>query len=47
MIRAMRKFLVVLTLIALLAIALGIAWLASDWPHWCRAWGWCSGRGLL
>jgi hypothetical protein len=47
MIRAMRKFIVLFTLIVLLAAALGLAWLASDWPHWCRVLGWCTGRGLL
>jgi len=43
----MRTFAVLMTLVLLLAVSLGIAWVASDWPHWCRLLGWCDGRGLL
>jgi len=43
----MRRLSVFLTLVALLAFALAAGWIASDWPHWCRALGWCDGRGLL
>lgn len=43
----MRRVAVVLTLIALLAVSLAVAWLATDWPRWCRLLGWCDGRGML
>jgi hypothetical protein len=43
----MRRLVVYLTLLALLAVALGAAWIATDWPHWCNAMGWCNGQGLL
>ena len=47
MIRSMRQAAVYLTVIFLVAVALAVAWLASDWPHWCRWLHWCDGRGLL
>jgi hypothetical protein len=43
----MRRVAVYLTLITLLIVALGAAWLATDWPHWCRVLHCCDGRGLL
>ena len=43
----MRRVAVYLTLIALLAVALAVAWVATDWPHWCRLLQACDGRGLL
>jgi hypothetical protein len=43
----MRRVAVYLTVIALLIVALGAAWLATDWPYWCRWLHWCDGRGLL
>jgi hypothetical protein len=46
-IQAMRRAAVYLSVIALLAVSLGIAWVAADWPHWCRLLHWCDGRGLL
>jgi uncharacterized protein involved in outer membrane biogenesis len=47
MIPRMRRFIVYLTLFALLAVALALAWVATDWPHWCRQLHWCDGFGLL
>jgi len=46
-IHEMRRAAVVLTVIALLAVSIGIAWVAADWPHYCRMLQWCDGRGLL
>ena len=43
----MRRVAVFLTLIALLAVALAVAWVATDWPHWCRLLHGCDGHGLL
>jgi hypothetical protein len=47
MIRNMRRLVVFLTLIALLLVSLAMAWIAIDWPHWCRMLDLCDGRGLL
>ncbi|MGH8253412.1 MAG: hypothetical protein ACRES2_05175 [Steroidobacteraceae bacterium] len=43
----MRRLAVYLSLIALLAVSLAVAWVAADWPHCCRMLGWCTGQGLL
>ena len=43
----MRRFTVILTLVLLVAFALAVAWVATDWPHFCRWLGWCDGQGLL
>ena len=42
----MRRPAVFLSLIALLAVSLAVAWVAADWPHWCQMLGWCKGQGL-
>jgi hypothetical protein len=31
----MRPVLVYLTVLVLLALSLGVGYIASDWPHWC------------
>ena len=46
-INGMRRAAVVLTVLALLVVSIGIAWVAADWPHYCRMLHWCDGRGLL
>jgi hypothetical protein len=43
----MRRLAVFLSLIALLAVSVGVAWVATDWPHWCQMLGWCDGQGLV
>jgi len=43
----MRRLPVFLTLIALLAVSLAVAWVAADWPRWCQMLGWCDGQGLM
>ncbi len=47
MIYRMRRLAVYLSVIALVAVALAVGWIASDWPHWCRALNWCDGQGLF
>ena len=47
MIQSMRRVAVYLSVIGLLAVALAVGWIASDWPHWCRMLHWCDGQGLL
>ena len=42
----MRRLTVFLSLIALLTVSLAVAWVATDWPHWCHMLGWCTGQGL-
>jgi hypothetical protein len=43
----MQRVAVILTVMALVVFALTVAWVATDWPHWCRWLGWCDGQGLL
>jgi hypothetical protein len=43
----MRRLAVFLALLALLAISLALAWVATGWPDWCRMLGWCDGQGLM
>jgi hypothetical protein len=43
----MRRLQVFLALVVLVAFALGVAWILTDWPHWCRWLHWCDGQGLL
>lgn len=38
----MRAVVVYLTLLALLALSVGIGLVASDWPHWCARWHLCA-----
>ncbi|HVN98853.1 MAG TPA: hypothetical protein VMT49_02325 [Steroidobacteraceae bacterium] len=38
----MRRIAVYLVLIALLAVSLALAWLATGAPAWCHMLGWCS-----
>ena len=47
MIETMRRLAVYLSVIGLIAVALAVGWIASDWPHWCRMLNWCDGQGLL
>jgi len=44
--RLMLAFGFVLALLVL-AMSLGLAWLASDGAHWCRVLGWCDRRSLM
>jgi hypothetical protein len=43
----MRRLVVYIALVLLLALSLGAGWVAAYWPQWCLALGWCDGRGLL
>jgi len=38
----MRSLTVYLTLLLVLAISIGIGFVASDWPRWCRTVQWCA-----
>jgi hypothetical protein len=38
----MRTLVVYLTLLGLLAVAIGAGIAASYWPHWCAALRWCA-----
>jgi hypothetical protein len=38
---------VYLLVAVILALSVAIAWIATDWPHYCRLLGWCDGQGLL
>jgi len=42
MMNSMRALVVYLTLLVLLALSIGAGVIASDWPHWCSRWHWCS-----
>jgi hypothetical protein len=42
MMKSMRALVVYLTLLVLLALSIGAGVIASDWPHWCSRWHWCS-----
>jgi hypothetical protein len=37
-VRTMRRFLIALTLVLLLAVSIGIGVLVAGWPHWQEAW---------
>jgi hypothetical protein len=43
----MRRLAVYLSVIGLVAVAVAVGWIASDWPHWCRVLHWCDGQGLF
>jgi hypothetical protein len=43
----MRRLVVLLSLVLLLALSLGIGWIAADWPHTCRTLNLCDGQGVL
>jgi len=38
----MRSLIVYLTVLILLAISIGVGFIASDWPRWCRLAQWCA-----
>jgi hypothetical protein len=38
----MRSLAVYLTLLVLITVSIGIGFIASDWPHWCRWAHWCG-----
>jgi hypothetical protein len=42
----MRSLIVYLTLMAVLAVSIGVGFIASDWPHWCRMAQWCAANWL-
>jgi hypothetical protein len=37
-----RRLIVILTVLAVLAAAFGIAWVSVGWPGLCEARGWCD-----
>jgi hypothetical protein len=43
----MRSIIVYLTLVVVLAVSIGVGFIASDWPRWCRMLQWCSPNGSL
>jgi hypothetical protein len=38
----MRRAIVYITLVLLLATAVTAGWIAADWPQWCRQLQWCA-----
>jgi hypothetical protein len=38
----MRSLAVYLTLLVLLTVSIGVGFIASDWPRWCRWAHWCA-----
>jgi len=40
----MRRFVVFLTLVLLLALSVATGWLAAYWPQWCRVLDLCTGH---
>ena len=47
MIPDMRRLAVYLTIALVVAVSVTAAWIAADWPHYCRMLHWCDGHGLL
>jgi hypothetical protein len=42
-----RRFVVLLTVLAVLGAAFALAWVSTDWPAVCTARGWCDPAGPL
>jgi hypothetical protein len=42
-----RRFVVILTVLAVLCAAFALAWLSTGWPQICRDQGWCNPSGPM
>jgi hypothetical protein len=38
----MRSLIVYCTVVLVLVISIGVGFIASDWPRWCRMAQWCA-----